>query len=104
MTSRPRSPKSSRWRIGAIFVLAVVIVPLVVEGAMLTYGQWCSIMGRTTRVSTPVMDMVSNAFYETKDVVEEHFSPSFARVFSEPGMAIPVALVLIVCGMVLLRR
>jgi hypothetical protein len=96
--------RSSRWRIGAIFILAVIIVPIVVEGAALTYGQWCSITGRSTRISTPVLDTLSNAFHETKYVLDDHFSPTFARVFSVPAAAIPVALVLIVCGMFFLRR
>jgi hypothetical protein len=100
----PARPRSSRWRIGTIFILAIVIVPLVVEGAALCYGQWCSITGSSTRVSTPVMDMVLNAFLETKYVLEDLLSPSFKRVFREPRVAIPVALVLIVCGMMLLRR
>ena len=50
------------------------------------------------------MDTVSNAFHETRSVVDDVFSPSFTRVFREPAVAIPVALVLIVCGMMLLRR
>jgi hypothetical protein len=97
-------PKSSRWRIGAIFVLAVIIVPVVVESAALCYGQWCSITGRSTRVSTPIIDTVSSVFHDTRDAFEDLLSPSVTRVFREPGMAIPVALVLIVCGMMLLRR
>jgi hypothetical protein len=101
ITSRP---KSSPWRIGTICVLAIIIVPIVVEGAALSYGQWCSITGRSNRVSTPIMDTVSNAFHETRSVVDDVFSPSFARVFREPGVAIPVALVLIVIGMTLMRR
>jgi hypothetical protein len=85
-------------------LLAIIIVPIVVESAALSYGQWCSITGRSTRVSTPIMDTVSNAFHETRSVVEDVFSPSFARVFREPGVAIPVALVLLGIGMTLLRR
>jgi hypothetical protein len=100
----PARPKSRRWRIGTIFLLAAIIVPLVVEGAALSYGQWCSITGSSTRVSTPVMDTVANAFHETKSALEDLFSPSFTRVFREPAVALPVALVLIVCGMMLLRR
>jgi hypothetical protein len=97
-------PKSSRWRNCTIFVLAVIIVPLVVEGGALWYGQWCSITGRSTRVSTPMMDTISNVFDETKTVLADSFSPSVARVFSEPGIAIPVSLVFIGCGMMLLKR
>lgn len=97
-------PKSSRWRIGTICTLVVIIVPFAVESAALCYGQWRSITGSSTHVSTPVMDTFSNAFLETKYVFEDHFMASFARVFREPAVAIPVALVLIVCGMMLLRR
>jgi hypothetical protein len=101
ITSRP---KSSPRRIGMMCLLAIIIVPIVVESAALSYGQWCSITGRSTRVSTPIMDTVSNAFHETSSVVEDVFSPSFARVFREPGVAIPVALVLIGIGMMLMKR
>jgi hypothetical protein len=97
-------PKSSPWRIGLICLLAIIIVPIVVEGGALSYGQWCSITGRSNRVSTPILDTVSNAFHETRSVVEDVFSPSFARLFREPGVAIPVALVLIGIGMMLLKR
>jgi hypothetical protein len=101
---QPGQPKSSRWRTCTIFVLAVIVVPLVVEGGALCYGQWCSITGRSTPVSTPVMDTVSNVFHETKTVLADSFSPSVARVLNEPGIAIPVSLVLIGCGMMLLKR
>jgi hypothetical protein len=97
-----RRPKP--WRIGAILVLAVITVPLVVEGGALCYGQWCSITGSSVRVSTPVMDAFSNAFHETKGALEDLLAPSVSRAFTEPAVAIPVALVLIVCGMMLLRR
>jgi len=50
------------------------------------------------------MDAVSSAFDETKYALEDLVSPSVTRVFREPSVAIPVALVLIVCGMTLLRR
>jgi hypothetical protein len=101
---QPGQPKSSRWRTCTFFVFAVIIVPLVVEGGALCYGQWCSITGRSTRVSTPVLDTFSNVFDETKTVLSDSFSPSVARVFNEPGIAIPVSLVLIGCGMMLLKR
>jgi hypothetical protein len=98
-------PKSSRRRIGTILILAIVIlVPLVMDGAALCYGQWCSITGRSTRVSTPIIDTISSAFHDTKDALEDLLAPSFTRVFREPGVAIPIALVLIVCGATLLRR
>jgi hypothetical protein len=100
----PARPNSSRWRIGTIFALALIIVPVVVETSALCYGQWRSIMGSSTHVSTPVMDAVSNAFVETKYVFDDHFSVTLTRVFKEPGVAIPVALVLIGCGILLLRR
>ena len=101
---RPARPKSSRSHIGAILILAIIIVPIVVEGAALCYGQWRSITGRSTRVSTPIIDTVSSVFHDTSYAFENLLSPSVARVFREPGMAIPVALVLIVCGMLLLKR
>jgi hypothetical protein len=97
-------PKVRRRRNGTIFILAMIIVPLVVEGAALSYGQWCSITGRSIHVNTPVMDAVSSAFHETKCVFEDSFAPSFSRVFTEASVAIPFALVLMVCGMALLRR
>jgi hypothetical protein len=100
----PARPKSSRSHIGTILILAIIIVPIVVEGAALCYGQWRSITGRSTRVSTPIIDTVSSVFHDTRDAFEDLLSPSVTRVFREPGMAIPVALVLIVCGMMLLRR
>jgi hypothetical protein len=100
----PARPKSSRSHIGVMLILAIIIVPIVVEGAALCYGQWCSITGRSTRVSTPIIDTVSSVFRDTKDTFEDLLSPSFTRVFREPGVAIPIALVLIVCGMMLLRR
>jgi hypothetical protein len=96
--------KSKPWRIGAIIVLAVITVPLVVDGGALCYGQWCSITGSSVRVNTPVIDAFSNAFHDTTGVLEDLFAPSFSRVFTEPAVAIPVALVLIGCGMMLLRR
>ncbi len=78
MTSSPRVRNRADGELVRSSSLAVVIVPLVVEGAMLTYGQWCEIMGsHDTCEHARSWTSVSNAFTRPQTSLRSTFRPSF---------------------------
>jgi hypothetical protein len=99
----PHSRSTLTWII-SILAASVFLVPVAAEGAALCYAQWCEIMGKTTKVQTPIIDWIGSGLEKARDLLGEHVGPTFQSTVRDPSVALPVALVLIVVAMTMLRR
>ena len=78
-------------------------MPLAVEGTLCCYAQWCEALGKSTEVSTPILDTIVGAFQFCHEWCVDRIAPSFNSVLRDPKIAIPVSSLLIVMAIALLR-
>jgi hypothetical protein len=97
-------PKSRFPRTIGVVVLAVVLAPLLVEGAVLCYGQWCEVMGNSNRVRTPLLDSVQENVQSANSSIWETVTHQFQRVPWNPKVVLPIAAVIMALAMAMLRR
>ena len=84
---RPTRPTSRRSRVVCILVVTVVLVPIIVEGAVVMYSQWSEAMGRSTQVYTPITTAVTAGLENARESVWDPVSTSIARAFRIPDRA-----------------
>jgi hypothetical protein len=101
---KPTRSRSTMIWIMSILAAGVFLVPVAAEATVVCYAQWCEIMGTTTNVQTPIIDWIGSGLQKAHDLVGEHVGPTFQHTVRDPTVALPVALVLIVVAMAMLRR
>jgi hypothetical protein len=101
---RPASSKSKLPRILSILASGALLAPLAAEGAAICYVQWCEIMGKSAKVQTPIIDSIGSGLLCVRDLLADSFGSTFQRAIHEPTIALPVASVLLVLAMAVLRR
>ena len=99
-----RSNSTLSWII-SIILAAIFLVPLATEGTAICYAQWCELMGKSTAVQTPFIDSMGSGLENARDLLAERACQSCpCRVVRDPTVALPVAAVLLVLAMAMLRR
>jgi hypothetical protein len=98
-----RSNSTLSWII-SIILAAIFLVPLATEGMVICYAQWCELMGKSTAVQTPFIDSMGSGLEIARDLLAERVAPALQRVVRDPTVALPVATVLLVLAMAMLRR
>jgi hypothetical protein len=93
-----------KFRMISIIVVSILLVPLLVEGAMICYVQWCEVMGSSTEIHTPIIDSMYKCFEDARDGYRESIGPELHRALGDASIALPVALVFIVLAMAMLKR
>jgi len=101
---RPARSTSRRPRIVRILVVIVLVLPIVVEGAVLSYARWSEVMGRSTEVYTPITTAVTEGLQNARESLWDPIGTSLERSVRDPMIALPVAFVFLVLAMVMLRR
>ena len=101
---KPTRSHSTLSRIMSIVAAAVFLVPLATEGTLVCYAQWCELMGKSTAVRTPFTDSLGSGLENARDRLAESVAPALQRVVRDPAVALPVAAVLLVLAMAMLRR
>jgi hypothetical protein len=101
---KPTPTKSIRTWIIFIVGLGAILAPLVVEGTAICYAQWCEIMGKEIEARTPIIDSIAAALQSAHDLVADSLGPTFQSTIHNPNVALPVASVLLVVAMAMLRR
>ena len=99
----PRSKSALRWTM-SIIAAGVFLAPLAKEGAAICYAQWSEIMGKSTDVRTPIIDSVASGLQYARDLLADSLGSTFRRTIHDPTLALPVASVLVVLAMAVLRR
>jgi hypothetical protein len=92
------------FRMIPIIVVSILVVPLLVEGAMICYAQWCEVMGTSTEIHTPITDSMFKCFEDARVSFGESIGPGLHRSLGDASIALPVALVFIVLAMAMLKR
>ena len=87
-----------------VLVTGALLLPLVVEGTLCCYAQWCDALGKSTEVSTPILDTIAGGFQFCHEWCGDRIAPSFNSVLRDPKIAIPFSSLLIVMAIALLRR
>jgi hypothetical protein len=68
------------------------------------YAQWCEALDGPTDVRTPVIDWIGASVSHVHDAYREAIAPDLERAVRDPRVALPAAIVLIVVGMLMLKR
>jgi len=87
-----------------IVVLGLLLAVPVEEGVSLCIGQWRQVMGTETEVRTPILDSVGDGLQAAHQSMSNWLSPQFQRVPWNPAYVLPIAAVVTVLGMIMLRR
>ena len=98
-----RSRSILPWII-AIVAAGVFLVPLATEAGALCFAQWCELMGKSIDVRTPLIDSMTSGLQNACDLLAESVGPTIQRTIHDPTVALPVASVLLVLAMAMLRR
>jgi hypothetical protein len=101
---KPARPPSKLARITFMILVFVVLAPLVMEGAVTCYAQWCDVMGRSTEVKTPIINWIGRGLGDVHDQLADRIGPTFHSSVRDPKVALPVAGFLILAAMMMLKR
>jgi hypothetical protein len=96
----PTPSRSTRAQIVSVIAVIVFLAPLAWAGATICYSQWCQVMGGSTEVPTPVIDSIAAGLRDSRDWLADSIGPAI----QDPYVALPVASLLLILGMAMLRR
>jgi hypothetical protein len=100
----PERASSKAWRIASLVVLGLLLAMPLEEGASLCIGQWRQVMGTNTEIRTPILDSVTEWVQSAHQSTWNWLSPQFQRLPWNPSYVLPIAAVVTVLGMFMLRR
>ena len=100
---RPDRRTSKVLPIAAIFVLAPLLAPMILEAASLCHAQWSAALGNPARVRTPILDSIEEEIESVRDDLWSAISARFQRVPWNPKIVLPIAAVIMAVGMAMLR-
>jgi len=102
--ARPEGLRSKLIRSACLVAVGLVLAVPIKEVVSLSIGQWCEVMGKNTEVRTPVLDSVNDGVQSTHQSVGTWMSEQFQRVPWDPGLVLPIAAVVMVLGILMLKR
>jgi hypothetical protein len=100
---RPDRPRQRLLPILLLSIAAVLLAPIVIDAVALCYGQWGEVLGTPTAVQTPTLDAIGEQVAEIREDVRYHILTRFHRVPWDPRVVLPVAVVVMLLGIVMLR-
>jgi hypothetical protein len=100
---RPDRPRRRILPILSLFVAAPLLAPIIIDAAALCYGQWREMLGTPVPVCTPTLDAIGERVEEIREDVWYHLSSRFQRVPWNPRVVLPVAVLVMLLAMVMLR-
>jgi hypothetical protein len=100
---RPDRRRRRLLPILSLFVTVPLLVPVIMDAVALCYGQWREILGTPTDVRTPTLDAIGERIEEVREDLWYHVSCRFNRVPWNPRVVLPVAVVVMLMAMVMLR-
>jgi hypothetical protein len=101
---RPAQPKSKLSRIAPILVASALLGPLAAEGASFCYAQWCEVLGVPAEAHTPILDLAGAGLSNAHDLLGESIASGLQNSIRDVSFVLPLAAVLIVVAMAMLRR
>jgi hypothetical protein len=99
----PTKRGSRVLRIASILVLGIGLAALIQETAAICHGQWCQLLGSDAEVRTPILDSVQEGVQTAHSSFWNAISPYFQSLPWSPSVVLPVAVVVVVVGMVMLK-
>jgi hypothetical protein len=100
---RPDRPRRRLLPLLLLLGTATVLAPVLMDTVALCYGQWRSILGTPTDVRTPTLDAIGDRIEEVRADLWYHVSGRFNRVPWNPRVVFPIAVLVMVIAMVMLR-
>ena len=100
---RPHRPRRKVLPILSIFVAAPLLVPIIMDAVALCYGQWCDVLGTPIAVRTPTLDAIGERLASVHEDLWYHISSRFQRVPWNPRVVLPIAVLVMILAMVMLR-
>jgi hypothetical protein len=102
--TRPDRPRRRRLLpILALFVTVPLLAPVIMDAVALCYGQWREVLGAPSDVRTPTLDVIGERIEEVREGLWYQASCHFNRVPWNPRVVLPIAVVVMVMAMVMLR-
>jgi hypothetical protein len=102
MSSESRTTKIIR---AALFVVVgVILAGPAVEVASMCYGQWCQILDKDSDdTQTPILDSVQDGVQSAHQSAWAWIAPYFQRVPWSPSLVLPIAAVVTLVGIMLMK-
>jgi hypothetical protein len=100
---RPDKPRRNVLPILSLFVAIPLLAPIVIDVVAVFYGQWREVLGTPTTVRTPTLDAIGERVADVREDAWYHISSRFNRVPWNPRVVLPVAVLVIILAMVMLR-
>jgi hypothetical protein len=100
---RSDRPRRKLLPILSAVVLGPLLAPIILDTVALCYGQWSAMLGRPAAVRTPTLDAIGERIGAVRDDVWYHVSSRFQRVPWNPRVVLPIAVMVMVVAMVMLR-
>jgi hypothetical protein len=100
-------PSQAGWRLlrsSAIFILGIALAPMLAEGCAICYAQWCQVLGNNAEARTPVLDSLHDGLESAKGSFCDAISPYFQRLPWSPKLVLSVGVILMILGMLMLKR
>jgi hypothetical protein len=95
----------SKWpSVLMALILLLGLGPLALEGIALCMSTWKEFLGIADNVKTPVLDGVRDSLNDMRDIFWSQITPWFRSMPWDPKMVLPVAAVVMVMAMLMLRR
>ncbi len=101
MPGEPRRSKAPRklW----FAIIALLLAPIVVEGAAIWYGQWREALGRPGEVHAPILYAAWDHFQAASTSLWSTGEFWLSECSSQPTIVLPIAGVLLALGIALLK-
>jgi hypothetical protein len=100
---RPDRPRRKLLPILLLSFAAVLLAPIFIDVAALFYGQWREVLGTPVAVHTPTLDAIGEQVAEIREDFRYHVLSRFHRVPWDPRVVLPVAVLVMLLAMVMLR-
>jgi len=95
----------SKWpSVLMALILLVGLGPPALEGIALGVGAWKEFLGVSGNVKTPVLDGVQDTLNDVRGIFWSQITPWFRSMPWDPKMVLPIAAVVMVTAMLMLRR
>jgi hypothetical protein len=95
------------WRvdkIAVLVVLAVVVVPFLIEAVAVGVAQWAEVIGTRIVVQTPLLNWCGSRLDDCRQLIGELVSDQSRDISWEPGFVLPILAVFIIIAMLMMRR
>jgi hypothetical protein len=101
----PAAPRERRLRRTFwIGILAAGLAPILWEGAAICHSQWCEVIGYPREAHTPIVDTLHRHLGSTQESIRESIAIHLGDFQWDPKIVLPVGGLLIVLGMMMLKR